>query len=414
MRKCIYGLIAIFITLITCMIVFSACDTGDDKNTEYETVANTESQIDEEQTESPTTEVVTLTECEMNGHKWIEATCTTPKICEVCNATGGEALGHNEISHDGKEATCTDDGWKAYVTCSRCEYTTFEKIEKSGHDEINHEGKEPTCTEDGWKSYVTCSRCDYTTFEKIEAQHNFKDGICDICGERQSEGLEYELNADGTYSVVGIGTCTDTRVVIPAIYDGKSVSGIGNSAFKGNENIMEVVIGKSVTSIGWMAFCDCNNLISVTIGENVTSIGAGAFRECANLTSITIPDGIMSIGNNAFLYCKNLSYNVYDNAKYLGNEDNPYVALIKVNDTEITSCQIHENTQYIISGAFSWCGKLTDINYSETTKEWNDIIKETYWDSNTEDYVVHCKDGEITKSDRAGKICNKSKRDKLV
>jgi hypothetical protein len=40
-----------------------------------------------------------------------------------------------------------------------------------------------------------------------------------------SEGLEYELNEDGTsYSVIGIGTCEDTDIVIPSTYEGLPVT----------------------------------------------------------------------------------------------------------------------------------------------------------------------------------------------
>ena len=38
------------------------------------------------------------------------------------------ALGHDEITHDGQEATCTEIGWNEYVTCSRCDYTTYSEI----------------------------------------------------------------------------------------------------------------------------------------------------------------------------------------------------------------------------------------------------------------------------------------------
>ena len=48
-----------------------------------------------------------------------------------------------------------------------------------------------------------------------------------------SEGLAYASNGDGTCSVIGIGTCTDTDVVIPKTYNGENVTGIGDEAFYG-------------------------------------------------------------------------------------------------------------------------------------------------------------------------------------
>ncbi len=44
------------------------------------------------------------------------------------------ALGHDLIHHDAKAATCTETGWNAYDTCSRCDYTTYVEIPAKGHD----------------------------------------------------------------------------------------------------------------------------------------------------------------------------------------------------------------------------------------------------------------------------------------
>ena len=80
-----------------------------------------------------------------------------------------DALGHDEVSHDAKAPTCTEKGWDAYVTCSRCDYTTYEEKAALGHDEVSHDAKAPTCTEIGWDAYVTCDRCDYSTYEEKAA-----------------------------------------------------------------------------------------------------------------------------------------------------------------------------------------------------------------------------------------------------
>ncbi len=83
-----------------------------------------------------------------------------------------DPLGHDEENHAEKAATCTEDGYAAYVTCKRegCDYTTYEKI-NAGHDLESHEAKDATCIEDGYAAYETCKRdgCDYTTYQKIDA-----------------------------------------------------------------------------------------------------------------------------------------------------------------------------------------------------------------------------------------------------
>ena len=104
-----------------------------------------------------------------------------------------------------------------------------------------------------------------------------------------SEGLEYTLSSDETYyTVTGIGTCTDTDIVIPSVYEGKPVKVIGESAFEYCESLTSVTIPDSVTSIGYGAFRECYSLTNVTIGNGVTSIGEMAFALCPKLTSISV------------------------------------------------------------------------------------------------------------------------------
>ena len=145
-----------------------------------------------------------------------KATCTTKAVCEVCDTEYGEkdpnnhdlvhfrakaptcteigwnayetcsrcnyttyqeipALNHNLVRHDAQAATCTEKGWNAYETCSRlgCNYTTYQEIPALKHDLVPHEAQAPTCTEKGWDAYDTCSRCNYTTYQEIPAlNHN--------------------------------------------------------------------------------------------------------------------------------------------------------------------------------------------------------------------------------------------------
>ena len=158
-----------------------------------------------------------------------------------------------------------------------------------------------------------------------------------------SEGLEFSLNADGeSYTVTGLGTCTDTDIVITT-YNGLPVTAIGINAFKDEAQITSVTIGNSVTSIGTgaFAFCkslkyvnigngvtrirdytfsSCDNLTNVTIGNSVTSIGVQAFRSCTSLTNVTIPDSVTSIGSDAFNSCESLmSVTIGNGVTSIGN-----------------------------------------------------------------------------------------------
>ena len=145
-----------------------------------------------------------------------------------------------------------------------------------------------------------------------------------------------------------------------------SVTGIGEFTFKDCTSLTSVTIGNSVTSIGRYAFQSCSSLTSITIPDSVTSIREYAFAYCESLASVTIPNSVTSIGNYAFYGCVNLKCNEYDNALYLGNDENPYLILIKAKDMSITSVNINTSTKWIHSRAFQYCNSLTSITIPDS------------------------------------------------
>ena len=108
-------------------------------------------------------------------------------------------------------------------------------------------------------------------------------------------------------------------------------------------NWTSVVIPSTVKSIGDSAFYGCTGLKNITIPDSVTSIGNGAFSSCIGLTSVTIPDGVKDIGTSTFWGCSNLK----------------------------------------------------DIIFNGTIKQWEAIPKGSAWDYNTNEYTIHCIDGEL-------------------
>jgi hypothetical protein len=72
--------------------------------------------------------------------------------------------------------------------------------------------------------------------------------------------------------------------------------------------------GLPVTGIGASAFIGNNNVTTVTIPNTVTSIGATAFFDDENLTKIVVPASVISVGQDAVAFCSNLTA-----AYFLGN-----------------------------------------------------------------------------------------------
>lgn len=122
-----------------------------------------------------------------------------------------------------------------------------------------------------------------------------------------ASNLGYTLSSDGTYYIVsGIGTVTDSDIVIASTYEGLPVKTIGAAAFKGNTTITSVTIPNSITMIEYDAFSGCTALTSIAIPDSVTEISWYVFNECTALASATIGNGVTSIGDYAFKGCLNM------------------------------------------------------------------------------------------------------------
>ena len=130
--------------------------------------------------------------------------------------------------------------------------------------------------------------------------------LCVVCAGAETYGdFEYGVLGDGTVEITNYNGSAE-KVDIPAEIDGKSVTRIGDSAFKYCTSLTSVTIPDSVTSIGSYAFYFCTNLRSVTIPDNVTEIYERAFYHCTSLKSVTIPASVKYIGPEAF------GYGIYD------------------------------------------------------------------------------------------------------
>ena len=130
------------------------------------------------------------------------ASCIKPAECDVCGIEYGDALGHDLEHHAAKDASCTEIGWAAYDTCTRCDYTTYVEIPAKGHTF----GPDATCTED-----QVCLECG----EVISAASGHIPGpdatctenqTCSVCGEILTPALGHSFTK---YVSDKNATCTE-------------------------------------------------------------------------------------------------------------------------------------------------------------------------------------------------------------
>lgn len=145
-----------------------------------------------------------------------------------------------------------------------------------------------------------------------------------------SRGIEYSHTKDG-YIITGIGTCMDSVLIFPEMYNGEPVVEIKREAFRANTNIYQITLSKTIKIIGAYSFAKCSNLQRVTIpsgselqrivdyafwGTNLTYINLEnaqklyninwyAFCNC-KMRTIIIPKSVTHMGSRVFIGCANL------------------------------------------------------------------------------------------------------------
>ena len=275
---------------------------------------------------------------------------------------------------EAKDATCTEDGNKAYWTCEHCgKYflsddsnpETAKAVEQSEtvipalkHKNATTRGAvKPTKTAPGYSGDRYCPDCD----KVVEKGYTYWI----------EDNLTWKLYEDGTLNISGTGAMKDYNAddnpspaynnsKVKKIVIEKGVTSVGDYAFRSCNNLTSIMISNSVTSIGNSAFFYCTSLTSVTIPDSVTNIGNYAFAGCKDLTSITIPDSVTSIGNSAFYNCSSLtSITIPDSVTSIGTATFSGCK-------NLTSITIPDSVTSIGNSAFVGCKNLTSITIPDS------------------------------------------------
>lgn len=126
-----------------------------------------------------------------------------------------------------------------------------------------------------------------------------------IVYKAQENVLSYDISDDHShYYVIGIGTYSDSALLIPETYNDKPVSGIERHALANCLSITSVVIPDSIEYMGDHAFYYCENLTGIVIGDGLEVLAQGVFNVCTNVAYISIGENVKTIGSNAFEGCR--------------------------------------------------------------------------------------------------------------
>ena len=235
------------------------------------------------------------------------ATCTkdgtkTARCDHGCGVTSTVTDEGSMLDHDYDRGeittapTCTTAGVRTY-TC-HCGAKKTETVAALGHNEINHAAKAPTCTEKGWKAYVTCSRCDYTTYQELAALgHDYQwvtdvpatvtsTGIkheeCTYCHDKKNENTVIEMldcEHHMTMTPAVAPTCTEggnrvyyTCQVCDRVYEDVNGSTLTTVAArllpaKGHDKVNHAAKAPTCENIGWEAYETCENCDYTTYQE---------------------------------------------------------------------------------------------------------------------------------------------------
>ena len=290
------------------------------------------------------------------------ATCSAKAVCVTCGAEYGEKDSNNHAleQHAAKAPTCTEIGWDAYDTCSRCDYTTYAELPALKHALEQYAAQAPTCTEIGWDAYEACSRCDYTTRKELPAlnhaleQHEAQAPTCTEIGWDAYEACsrcDYTtrkelpaLNHDWVRHVAQAPTCTEKGWA----YDTCSRSGCNYTTRKelsalNHDLEQHAAKAPTCTEIGWDAYEACSRCDYTTYAElpalnhdleqhaakapTCTEKGWNAYETCSRCDHTTYTElpalnhdlvqhdaqapTCTEPGWNAYSTCKNCDYNTY-------------------------------------------------------------------------------------------------------
>ena len=131
---------------------------------------------------------------------------------------------------------------------------------------------------------------------KAGPKHNFVNGVCENCQEKDAMGVTYAYDsASDTYFVAGYTGDSETVNVFGTWNDGthdeKAVTFVRANAFEANSIIKKVILLASVTDLDGYVFLNCPNLeyVSMVGVKNLVKTTQGDLKNAGKRSTATYP-----------------------------------------------------------------------------------------------------------------------------
>ena len=180
--------------------------------------------------------------------------------------------------------------------------------------------------------------------------------------EKCTVGVKFDKNIVSGYE----GSATS--VVLPSKWDDVIIDTIGENAFKDNATLKGVDAPETIDDVLRGAFENCTGLESIAFKVGLHFIETQAFKGCTSLANISLPNTMVAIGSNAFEGCTALQYAEYQNGKYLGNANNPYLGLMDIVDKSVDTFVMNDNCIFTAASVLYDLGALRNITVSNSIK----------------------------------------------
>ncbi|MDE5714673.1 MAG: leucine-rich repeat domain-containing protein [Anaeroplasmataceae bacterium] len=165
-------------------------------------------------------------------------------------------------------------------------------------------------------------------------------------------GVEISSNAKAIFSGCKLKEVTIPENLIPYLpYSIEKATihpcdVLPNNAFRGYDNLKEVILPETIKEIPSYSFYNCTSLTTITLPAQLEAIGDHAFYGCSSLKTISLPSTLKTIKDQAFYKCTALRY-IY----------------------------LSKNIETIGTQLFDGCTNLTIyMEHSQTPTEWNNGI----------------------------------------